>query len=69
MIAGFVLLSSAVGILAMGATFVLALPTWVMLLSYPAVSSLTLLLCAALWSMRASFADRPEGLQRQASHG
>lgn len=69
MLAGIVLLSTAVGIIAMGATFALALPTWIALLCYPVIGSLALLLCAAVRSGRTDFADRPDGLQGRATQG
>ncbi|MES2541489.1 MAG: hypothetical protein V4720_15915 [Pseudomonadota bacterium] len=52
MIAGMVLVSAMVGIAAVATTVALSLPTWAIVLSYPAVCSLTLLLTAALWSIR-----------------
>lgn len=52
MLAGFVLLSAAIGVLAMGVTVALSLPAWMTLASYPAICSLTLLICAATVSIR-----------------
>ena len=69
MLAGFVLLSAAIGILTMGATVALSLPTWMTLAAYPATCSLTLLICAAAWSIR-SRAEAPHGqLHRRHLHG
>ena len=69
MLIGIVLLSAAVGLVTMGAAFVLALPTWVAVASYPAIGSLALLFCAVLRSTRTDMVRAGEGLQRQASHG
>lgn len=52
MIAGMVLVSAAVGMGAVAMTLALSLPMWAVLLSYPAVASLTLLLTAAMSSIR-----------------
>lgn len=52
MMAGMVLVSAAVGMLAVAAAVALSLPTWIVLACYPAVCSLTLLLSAALWNIR-----------------
>ena len=52
MIAGLVLLSTAVGMAAVATALTLSLPLWVTLVAYPVVCSLTLLLTAALFSLR-----------------
>ncbi len=54
MLAGYVLLSAVIGTIFVGAIIALSVPVWVALVSYPAVCSLTLLLCAAVWSIRSS---------------
>lgn len=53
MMAGMVLVSAMVGMGAVAVTLALSLPLWTVVISYPAVCSLTLLLTAALWSIRA----------------
>lgn len=69
MLAGFVLLSAAIGVLAMGATVALSLPAWMTLASYPVVCSLMLLICAATFSIRSRVeAPRPQ-MQRRQIHG
>lgn len=65
MIAGFVLFSAVIGMLVMGAAFALSLPLWIAVIAYPAISSLTLLLCAALWSIRDSGSAASERLHPQ----
>lgn len=52
MLAGLVLFSAAIGMVAVAATLVLSLPTWMALVAYPGACSLTLLLTAALWTIR-----------------
>jgi membrane protein implicated in regulation of membrane protease activity len=52
MIAGMVLVSAVVGMAAVATTLALSLPTWAVVMTYPVVCSLTLLLAAALWSIR-----------------
>lgn len=54
MIAGLVLVSSVVGLVAMAAAIFLSVPIWLALLGYPVVCSLTLLLAATLSSLRAT---------------
>lgn len=53
MMAGMVLVSAIVGMMAVATTMALSLPVWTIVISYPAVCSLTLLLTAALWNIRA----------------
>lgn len=53
MMAGMVLVSAIVGMMAVATTMALSLPVWTVVISYPAVCSLTLLLTAALWNIRA----------------
>jgi hypothetical protein len=62
MLAGMVLVSAVVGMVAVAATLVLSLPTWMTLLAYPGVCSLTLLFTAALWSIRSDRAARDHRL-------
>ncbi|MFN3994245.1 MAG: hypothetical protein ACK4IU_15195 [Tabrizicola flagellatus] len=69
MIAGFLLLSAVVGIAATVVAFSLDAPTWVALLAYPVVSSMSLLLWASMWSVRASVAPAPDRLQPNATAG
>lgn len=64
MVAGMLLVSAVVGMAAVAATAALSLPTWVVVASYPAVCSLTLLLVAALWSIRHNQPARAEQLLR-----
>ncbi|MDP3194734.1 hypothetical protein [Tabrizicola sp.] len=52
MMAGMVLVSAVVGMGAVAMTMALSLPTWAVVMSYPAVCSLTLLMTAALFSIR-----------------
>jgi hypothetical protein len=69
MLAGFVILSAAIGVVAMGATIALSLPTWITLAAYPAICSLTLLICAAVWSIRATPETPHSRLRRVHQHG
>lgn len=69
MLAGFVLLSAAIGFLAMGATVALSLPTWITLAAYPATCSLTLLVCATIWSIRSTAETPRNHLHRRHLHG
>jgi VIT1/CCC1 family predicted Fe2+/Mn2+ transporter len=68
MLAGFVLLSAAIGVLVMAATVALSMPTWITLAAYPAICSLTLLICAAVWSIRTTAPSARDRLHRQHSH-
>ncbi len=68
MLAGFVLLSAAIGFLAMGATIALSLPTWITLAVYPATCSLTLLIFAAAWSIRTTADAQHTNLHRRHLH-
>jgi hypothetical protein len=52
MMAGMVLVSAMVGMMAVATTLALSLPLWTVVISYPAVCSLTLRLTAALLSNR-----------------
>ena len=54
MIAGLVLVSTAVGLMAMAMAVALSVPVWVALLGYPVVCSLTLLLAATLSALRST---------------
>lgn len=69
MLAGFIILSAAIGVVAMGATIALSLPTWITLATYPAVCSLTLLICAAVWNIRTTERTSHARLHRQHLHG
>lgn len=60
MLAGMVLLSAAVGMVALATAVVLSMPTWVVLAIYPVVCSLTLLLAATLFSLRSGRPARAE---------
>lgn len=54
MIAGLVLFSAMVGLVAMTAAILLSVPTWVALACYPIVCSLTLLFSAMISAMRST---------------
>ena len=69
MIAGFVLVSAVVGMIVTGLAVVFSLPLWVTLAAYPAVSSLTLLMLAALWNIRSTAPAARETQAAQYSHG
>jgi hypothetical protein len=69
MIAGFVLVSAMVGMIAVGLTVALSLPLWITLAAYPAISSLTLLMAAALWNIRSTAPASREALSVNYSHG
>lgn len=69
MIAGFVLLSAAIGMVVMGLTVALSLPLWVSVIAYPVVCSLTLLLLAALWNIRSNVPATQDAIAGQYSHG
>jgi hypothetical protein len=53
MLAGMVLISAVVGLVAMVTAFALSAPTWLALAIYPVLCSLTLLCTAAISSIRA----------------
>lgn len=69
MLAGFVLLSAAIGMVFMAATVALSLPVWISVAAYPAICSLTLLLCAALWNIRTGAGVQRDRIARSYSHG
>ncbi len=69
MIAGLLLLSAAVGIVATGVAFTLDVPTWAALLAYPVISCMSLALLASMWSARASVAPAHDRLQPNATTG
>lgn len=69
MIAGFVLLSAAVGMIFIGASVALSVPLWIALAACPVVCSLTLLLISGLWSMRSTAPAPVEALPHTYSHG
>lgn len=52
MLAGMLLVSALAGKVAVITTLALSLPTWMIVLSYPAIASLTLLMMAALHNIR-----------------
>ncbi|MCU0902974.1 MAG: hypothetical protein MUE83_03755 [Tabrizicola sp.] len=52
-----------------GATIALSLPTWVSLAAYPAICSLTLLVCAAMYSIRTQAMNPRQTLRHRPSHG
>lgn len=54
MIVGLVLVSAVVGKIAVVAALALGLPTWMVVVTYPLICSLTLLLSAAIWNIRQS---------------
>jgi hypothetical protein len=54
MLAGMVIVSAKVGVIATAAAFVMSAPAWVALAIYPVVCSLTLLITAAVWNIRTS---------------
>ena len=56
MLAGLVVISAAFGMVAVAASVMLSLPTWMALLAFPGVSSLTLLMTAALVTLRSETA-------------
>ena len=69
MIAGFVLLSAAVGIVFIGVSVALSVPVWIAAAACPAVCSLTLLLISGLWSLRNTDHAAVEALPRTYLHG
>lgn len=69
MIAGFVLLSAAVGMIFIGASVALSVPVWIAVAASPAVCSLTLLLISGLWSLRSTAPSAIEALPHTYSHG
>jgi hypothetical protein len=69
MLAGFVLLSAAIGMVFVAATVALSVPLWVTVVAYPAICSLTLLLCAALWNIRTGSGAQRDRVARGYSHG
>jgi membrane protein implicated in regulation of membrane protease activity len=64
MLAGLVLVSAVVGAVAMAMMFALSAPTWIALLTYSIVGSLTLLVTAALSSIRTSHQSQDAHLLR-----
>jgi hypothetical protein len=69
MLAGFVLLSAAIGIVVVAATVAMSVPAWMALAAYPAICSLSLLICAAAWSIRTTESQPRKGLRHRPSHG
>lgn len=66
MLAGTLLFSAVIGMVAVAATLVMSMPLWMTLLAYPAVCSLTLLLTAALISIRSGQTARQRGVATMA---
>jgi hypothetical protein len=66
MLAGTLLFSAVIGMLAVAATLVMSMPLWMTLLAYPAACSLTLLLTAALISIRSGQAARQRSVATMA---
>jgi hypothetical protein len=66
MLAGLVLLSAAIGLVAVVGALALSLPTWMALALYPVVGSLSLLLLAAIGSLRSSTAPAAALVRQQA---
>jgi len=65
MLAGMILMSAVVGLVATGGALALSHPTWVAIALYPATCSLTLLIMAAIVTHRSSHASQPGSLLRQ----
>lgn len=65
MIAGLVLVSAAVGLMAVAAGILLSVPTWLILVGYPVVSSLTLMLAATFSGLRATQATQTAQILHQ----
>lgn len=66
MMAGMVLVSAVVGMGAVAVTLALSLPIWAVVISYPVVCSLTLLMTAAVWSIRSRQSSGQQMLHTQA---
>lgn len=66
MLAGLVLMSALVGLLATGTAFALSAPAWLALAIYPGACSLTLLMLAAMLHLRTSQPAQPSMLHPQA---
>lgn len=66
MIAGMVLFSAVVGMVTVAAALAMSVPIWMALAAYPAVCSLTLLMTAALMTVRNRQTARPDILHSQA---
>lgn len=64
MIAGLVLVSAAVGLVAMAAAVFLSVPAWIVLVGYPVVCSLTLLLAATFLGLRSTQAPQTAQMLR-----
>lgn len=69
MLVGNILLSAAVGMIFLCTAIALSVPLWIALVAYPAITSLTLLFCAAAWNIRTSTTASKDQLARQYSHG
>ena len=66
MIAGMVLFSAVVGMVTVAAALAMSVPLWMALAAYPAVCSLTLLMTAALMTVRNRQTARSDILHSQA---
>lgn len=66
MIAGMVLFSAVVGMVTVAAALAMSVPIWMALAAYPAVCSLTLLMTAALMTVRNRQTARSDILHSQA---
>lgn len=67
MLAGYVLLSAVIGTIFVGAIIALNVPVWIALVAYPAICSLTMLLCAAAWNIRTSTTATENRMSRRYS--
>lgn len=65
MLAGMILMSAVVGLVAMGGAFALSVPTWMAIALYPVSCSLTLLIMAAILTHRSSHTPQSASLLRQ----
>lgn len=65
MLAGLVLVSAMIGLLAVGSAIALSVPTGLALILYPVVCSLSLLTLAAIGSRRSSRSLQPASMVRQ----
>jgi hypothetical protein len=65
MLAGLVLISAIIGLLATGSALALSAPTWAALLLYPCVCSLSLLMLAAVGNLRTGHEAKSNSMLRQ----
>lgn len=66
MLAGLVLMSAMIGLVAVSGALALSVPTWVALMLYPAVCSLSLLSLAAIGNLRTGSSRATAVLRQQA---